>query len=32
MIRTPAKRVTFEEFEQMPEQPGKQELLEGALI
>jgi Uma2 family endonuclease len=32
MISTATKRVTFEEFEQMPEQPGKQELLDGELI
>lgn len=32
MISTSTKRVTFEEFEQMPEQPGKQELLDGELI
>ncbi len=27
-----ATRVSFEEFEQMPEKPGKQELLEGELV
>lgn len=32
MISTATKRMTFEEFEQMPEQPGKQELLDGELI
>jgi len=32
MITTAVKRITFEEFEQMPEQPGKQELLDGELI
>jgi Uma2 family endonuclease len=29
---TPTRLLTFEEFERMPEQPGKQELLEGELI
>ncbi|HUI79404.1 MAG TPA: Uma2 family endonuclease [Bryobacteraceae bacterium] len=32
MITTAVKRLTFEEFEQMPDQPGKQELLDGELI
>lgn len=32
MITTAVRRLTFEEFEQMPEQPGKQELLDGELI
>jgi Uma2 family endonuclease len=32
MITTAVKRLTFEEFEQMPEQSGKRELLDGELI
>ena len=32
MIGTVAKRVTFREFEQVPETPGKQELMHGELI
>ena len=32
MITTAVKRLTFQEFEQMPEQPGKQELLDGELV
>ena len=32
MIDTVAKRLTFEEFEFLPDQPGKRELLSGELI
>lgn len=32
MIASPARHLTFEEFEQLPDQPGKLELLRGELI
>jgi Uma2 family endonuclease len=32
MTASTVRQITFEEFEQMPEQPGKQELLRGELI